>query len=160
MTLANGAGFSKPGEHLLQLMIPTKGQASYEHLSDALKYKQSDEDVTAIVTGLTKDVTSITQSSKMDPDFFDLAMRFTSDGMSRETYHRDPIESVLCEGRYGRITMERFEVYVKGVSLHIMSVHGGPMFKRYGTYTWIPIQMWTRSFRFVEVNVEKDRPIL
>jgi hypothetical protein len=49
--------------------------------------------------------------------------------------------------------MERFEVYVKVVSLHIMSVHGGPMFKRYGTYTWIPI-------KFVKVNVDKDRSIL
>jgi hypothetical protein len=87
-------------------------------------------------------------------------MRFTSDGMSRETYHRDPIESVLCEGRYGRITMERFEVYVKGVSLHIMSVHGGPMVKLYGTYTWIPVQMWTRSFKFVHVNVAKDKSII
>jgi hypothetical protein len=69
MTLVNGAGFSKPGEHLLQLMIPTKDQASYKHLSNALKYKQSDKEVTAIVTGQTKDVTSPKQSNKMEPSY-------------------------------------------------------------------------------------------
>ena len=85
----------------------------------------------------------------MNPDYFDIAMRYVSEGLGRKKYHRAPIESVLCEGRFGRITLEIMEVYVNGTSLHLMSEHGGPLVKHFSTYTWIPVQLWKRECLYI-----------
>ena len=61
---------------------------------------------------------------------FDSAMRCISEAIERMVYHRASIEGMCCEAHHGRITMEKFEVYVKGSSIHMLSQYGGPMFKK------------------------------
>ena len=62
-------------------------------------------------------------------------MQCISEGLGRMKYHRAPIVGKCCEAKYGQITMEKCEVYVKGSSYHTLSQPGGPMFKNYATYT-------------------------
>ena len=78
-------------------------------------------------------------------------MQCISEGLGRMKYHRAPIEGKYCEAKHGRITMEKYEVYVESSSICTLSQHGGPMFKKYVTYTWIPLQMWTREYLYTKL---------
>ena len=136
MTIANGIGLTKPGEHLLQLMIPASSkQALYNHLCKVKENKLSDRTLGQICNRDLTDISATNTPSDMPKQFFDLAMRYISEGLGRMEYHRAPIEGKGCEAKHGRITMEKDEVYVKGSSIHTLFQHGGPMFKNYATYT-------------------------
>ena len=89
--------------------------------------------------------------SDMPRQFFDIAMQCISKGLGRMKYHRAPIEGKCCEAHHGGITMEKYEVYVKGSSIHTLSKYGGLMFKNYGKYTWIPLQMWNREYLYTKI---------
>ena len=152
MTIANGIGLTMPGEHLLQLMIPASSkQASYNHLGNVMENKLSDTTLGKICTKELSDITATNPPSAMPKCYFDLAMRCISQALERLVYHRAPIEGMCCEAHHGRNTMEKFETYVKGSSIHTLSKYGGPMFKKYGTYTWIPLQMWTRDYLYTNL---------
>ena len=142
LSVVNGVGLSMPGDHLHQMMIPTEKQASYKHLSDTLQNKNKQSKFVLITNGTLKDISATTTADKMDPMFFEYAMSIISAALVRGKFFRNPIESVLCEGRYGRICLQIMEVFVKGSSLHMLSHHGMPMVKLFGTYSWVPVQMW------------------
>ena len=152
MTIANGIGLTMPGEHLLQLMIPASPkQALYTHLAKVKENKLSDKTLGRICTRDLTDVSATNTPSDMPKRFFDSAMRCISEALERMIYHRAPIEGMCCEAHHGQITMEKFKVYVKGSSIHTLSQYGGPMFKKYATYTWIPLQMWTRDYLYTKL---------
>ena len=127
------------------MMIPTEKQASYKHLSDALQYETKQIELEQIVNGTLTDISATTSSEIMDPCYFEYAMPIISASLGRVKFFRNPIESILCEGRYGRICLLIMEVYVKGSSLHMLAPHGMPMVKIFGTYSWVPVQMWKRE---------------
>ena len=96
-------------------------------------------------------ISSTTSAATMEPEYFDFAMGYIGDRLKIEPFHRNTIESILCEGRYGRICLLIMEVYVKGSSLHMLSKCGMPMVKLYNTYTWVPVQMWKRKCVYSKV---------
>ena len=91
------------------------------------------------------DISSTTPAVTMEPGYFEFAMGYIGDRLKIEPFHRSTIESILCEGRYGRICLLIMEVYVKGSSLHTLAKCGIPMVKQYNTYVWVPVQMWKRK---------------
>ena len=145
LSVVSGVGLSKPGQHLHQLMIPTLNQASYKHLNDALQYETKQNEVVMLTNKTLTDISSTTPAVTMDPEYFETAMGYIADLLKVEPFHRNTIESILCEGRYGRICLLIMEVYVKGSSLHMLSECGMPLVKLYNTYTWVPVQMWKRK---------------
>jgi len=152
MTIANGIGLTKPGEHLLQLMIPASPkQASYTHLLKVKENQLSNRTWGKICSRELTNINATSTPADMPPQYFDIAMRCISEGLGIMKYHRAPIEGKSCEAHHGRITMTKYEVYVKGSSIHTLSKYGGPMFKNYGTYTWIPLQMWKREYLYTKL---------
>ena len=146
LSVVSGVGFSKPGLHLPQLMIPTVNQASYKYLHDALQYETKEEEVIMLTSNTLTDISSTTPATTMEPEYFDSDMGYIADRLKIEPSHRNTIQSILCKGRYGRICLLIIEVYVKSSSLHMLSECGMPMVKLYNTYVWVPIQMWKRKY--------------
>ena len=98
-----------------------------------------------VINNTLTDIVATTPAATVDLEYFDHAMVYIADLLKIEPFHRNTIESILCEGRYGRICLLIMEVYVKGSSLHMLSECGMPMVKLYNTYIWVPVQMWERK---------------
>ena len=99
LSVVSGVGLSKPGQHLHQLMIPTVNQASYKHLNDSLQYETKENEVVMLTNKTLTDISSTTPAAKMEPEYFDTAMGYIADLLKVEPFHRNTIESILCEGR-------------------------------------------------------------
>ena len=67
------------------------------------------------------DISATTPAATMGPEYFDHAMFYIADLLKIELFYRDITESILCKGRYGWICLISIEVYVKGISLHMLS---------------------------------------
>ena len=146
LSVVSGVGLFIPGQHLHQLMIPTVNQASYKHLDDALQYETKKDEVIMVTNKMLTDILATTPAATMDPEYFDPDMVYIADLLKIEPSYRNIIESILCKGRHGWICLIIMEVYVKGISLHMLSECGMPMVKLYNTYVWVPIQMWKRKY--------------
>ena len=99
LSVVSGVGLSKPGQHLHQLMIPTVNQASYKHLNDSLQYETKENEVVMLTNKTLTDISSTTPAVTMDPEYFETAMGYIADLLKVEPFHRNTIESILCEGR-------------------------------------------------------------
>ena len=87
------------------------------------------------------DINATNTPSDMLPQYFDLAMRYISEGLGIKKYYRVVIEKKACESNHGQITIEKFKVYVQGSSIYTLSQQGGPTVKKSATYTWILLQI-------------------
>ena len=67
------------------------------------------------------DINTTNTPSDMPPKYFELGMQYISKGLGRKKYHRGVIEGKACESHHGQVTMEIFEVYVQGSSIHTLS---------------------------------------
>lgn len=127
-TLITTLHLTLPGRHLMQLMIPMDGQASYAQLKEATKFQDR--------TG---------QHVPLPSSFFEKVMKLISIQLMVLIYCRNFIESGLCEGKNGRTTdQERSAVFIKGISLHDIFVDGSIKFKAYGKYEWDVLPQYRR----------------
>ena len=77
MTIVNGCGLTKPGEHLLQLMIPASPkQGSYNYLSKVKENKLSNRILGQICNRDLTDINATNTPSGMPPKYFDLDMQY------------------------------------------------------------------------------------
>ena len=148
-TLISGLQLVLPGPHLLNMMVPLNDQASRTQLQEATKNAPNNAYIQEAIAGnfyfKANDLSSY-EFLKMPDEFFDEAMKIVSFESGFLVYCRNNIESVLCEGRDGRLCFVRYYHLVYGQTIHDLREGGCAMYKEFGKYKWISNSHWPRIF--------------
>jgi hypothetical protein len=161
VTILIGVHATKPGKHLHQLMIPSEGQASFDHLHDPTKNNISTQCASSSAGGMGGDPSSESssamriyiQKSDMDQAMKELSSRFEVK-YSLPFYCRCVMESCLCESKNGR-ELNKVECHRCGCACHHLSWDGSIVRKEYGRGNeWYPIMALDRRMKYLP-NKEK-----
>ena len=148
-TLISGLQLVLPGTHLLNMMVPLNDQASRTQLQEATKNAPDNAYIQEAIAGnfyFKANNLSSYEFTKMPDIFFDDAMEIVSFESGFLVYYRNNIESVLCEGRDGRLCFVRYYHLVYGQTIHDLREGGCAMYKEFGKYKWISNSHWPRVF--------------
>ena len=98
----------RPSPTLRELPYPSKDRASYAHLKDA----------------------------DIPPEMFDSAMDLVAHCLQMPVWHRDEMETILCESRPDR-DCKKWDVFIRGQNLYLLDDKGRVLVKQYGSKRWI-----------------------
>jgi hypothetical protein len=142
-------------------MIPSEGQASFDHLHDPTRNNISTQCASSSAGGMGGDPSSESSAATrikipkldMDQSMKELSSRFEVK-YSLPFYCRTVMESCLCESKNGR-ELNKVECHRCGCASHHLAWDGSIVRKEYGRGNeWYPIMALDRRMKYLP-NVEK-----